>query len=175
MIPPVLLKLRSKIQHNTPIPEIVRSICITMVAYLFVVFWFNSTMQWAGMIATWGPSMLFDALNFVGFTASTIGLFVVAILALKFTLPIIKKQENAQLSLRHLGITAIGIGSYFLLGIFVYFFAGGFAARPTTHGLQLTPCTHNPYLWCLISFLQGFAICFSKRKNNYNHSTSLFY
>jgi hypothetical protein len=172
VIPPVLLKLRSKIQHNTPVPEIVRWICITMVAYLFVVFWFNSTMQWAGMIATWGPSLLLDALNFVGFATSAFGLLVVAILALKFTIPIIKKQETAQLNLKHFGITAIGIGSYFLLGIFVYFFAGGFAARPTAWYELIVP--HNPYLWCLIFFFTGLLLFAFQKKKQPHPPTSLF-
>jgi len=172
VIPPVLLKLRSKIQRNAPVPEIVRWICITIMAYLFVVFWFNSSMQWFGMIATWGPGMLLDTLNFVGFAASTFGLLVVAISALKFILPIIKEQEDAQLTLRHIGITAIGVGSYFLLGIFVYFFAGGFAARPTAWYELIVP--HNPYLWCLIFFFTGLLIFAFQRNNQLNPLPSLF-
>jgi len=172
VIPTVLLKLRSKIQHNDPVPEINRWICITIVSYLFVVFWFNSAMQWAGMIATWGPGMLVDALNFIGFAASTFGLLVVAVIALKFTLPIIKKQENAQLNLRHISITAIGIGSYFVLGIFVYFFAGGFAARPTAWYELIVP--HNPYLWCLIFFFSGLLLFVFQKKKELNPLSSLF-
>lgn len=163
VIPPVLLKLKSKIQHNAPGSEIIRWSCISIVSYLFVVFWFNSAMQWFGMIATWGPSMLLDVFNFTAFVAATIGLFAVALFALKFTLPIIRKQNSAQLNLKNIGIASIGLGSYFILGIFIYFLAGGFSARPTAWYELIVP--HNPYLWCLVFFFTGLVLFAAQKKN----------
>jgi hypothetical protein len=163
-ISPVLLKLRSKIQQNAPQPDITQWICITAVAYLFVVFWFNSTMQWAGMIATWGPNMLLDPLNFAGFTASVFGLLTVAVFALKFMLPKIKNQNLVKLDSRYIGATAAGLGSYFILGVLIYFAAGGFANRPTAWYELIVP--HNPYLWCLIFFFTGIPLLISRNKNN---------
>lgn len=163
VLPYVLLKLRSNLQGNIPPSEAIRWVCITIIAYLFVVFWFNSAMQWIGMIATWGPSILVDVMNFIGFVASSFGLLVVAVLALIFCIPIIKRQENAQINPKQIGITAIGIGSYFVLGVLVYFLAGGFAARPSAWYELIVP--HNPYLWCIIFFFTGLLLfAFLKKK-----------
>lgn len=156
VLPPVLLKLRSKILQNASQTDIIRWSCITVVAYLFVVFWFNTTMQWAGMIATWGPEILLDVLNFTGFVASTIGLFAVAAFTLLFMLSAIRKQGDSMFTHKHIGVSAVGLGSYFILGIIIYFAAGGFSARPTAWYELIVP--HNPYLWCLIFLFIGLSL-----------------
>ena len=71
-------------------------------------------MQWAGMIAT-GPEILLDV-NFTGFVASTIGLFAVAAFTLH-CLSAIRKQGDSMFTHKHIGVSAVGLGSYFILGI----------------------------------------------------------
>ena len=75
-IPPVLFKLRSLVVHGAPKVALIRWSCIAAVAYLFVVFWFNSTMQWTGMIATWGAGIVIDPMKMSGFVSSVFGLFL---------------------------------------------------------------------------------------------------
>lgn len=162
VIPPALFALRSKILQNAPPIDLIRWVCIVVVAYLFVVFWFNTAMQWAGMIATWGIEILLDMLNFMGFAASVLGLLAVTVFTLSYMLPTIKKQGVANLRSQYLGITAVGIGSYFLLGIIIYFAAGGFAARPTAWYELMVP--HNPYLWCLIFLFIGLPLLIPFKK-----------
>ena len=47
VVPPSLLKLRSTIKNEEGHEEIVKWSCLSGLAYLFVVFWFNYSMLWA--------------------------------------------------------------------------------------------------------------------------------
>ena len=163
VIPPILLKLRALILRNSPRQDIIKWSCITAVSYLFAVFWFNTTMQWLGMLTTFGVTMLLDPLNLAGFTASVICLFLVAIYALKLTFPAIKRQ-SVKLNPNRIGATAIAFGSYTIFGILVYFIAGGFAQRPFAWYELIVP--HNPYLWCLIFLFAGMPLLFSRKPND---------
>ena len=151
-IPPVLFKLRSLVVHGAPKANLIRWSCIAAVAYLFVVFWFNSTMQWTGMIATWGASIVMDPLNMSGFVSSVFGLFLIAVFALAVTYPAIKKQP-APLSLKRIGAVCVAFGGYFAFAISVYFIAGGYVANRSAWYEMIVP--HNPYLWCLIFLFTG--------------------
>ncbi|MGF3523294.1 MAG: hypothetical protein ACQXXJ_09425 [Candidatus Bathyarchaeia archaeon] len=151
-VPPVLFKLRALILQGGPRQAIVKWSCITAVTYLFVVFWFNTTMQWVGMITTFGAEILLDAANLAGFVPSVFGLLAIAIAALLFTLPAIKMAE-AKLSQRRLGAVAFAFGAYYIFAILVYFVSGGYAARPWAWYEMIVP--HNPYLWCVIFLFVG--------------------
>jgi hypothetical protein len=108
--------------------------------------------------------MLLDPLNFAGFTASVFGLLTVAVFALKFMFPKIKNQNAVKLNPRYIGATAVGLGSYFILGVLIYFAAGGFASRPTAWYELIVP--HNPYLWCLFFLFTGIPLLSRRNKNN---------
>lgn len=57
VVPPLLLKLRATVKHEAPTQEIIKWSCLTGVAYLFVVFWFNYSMLWASsMVPTRGQT-----------------------------------------------------------------------------------------------------------------------
>ncbi len=93
-IPPLLFKLRSLVVHNAHKSDLIRWSSITALAYLFVVFWFNSTMQWTGMISTWGTSMVLEPLNMAGFASSVFGLFLIAVFAFAVAYPVIKEHSS---------------------------------------------------------------------------------
>jgi len=141
-IPPPLLKLRALILQEASRSLVVKWSCITAVAYLFVVFWFNTTMQWIGMITTFGVEILLDLANLVGFVSSVVGLLLIAIAALRFTLPAIK-IPNAKLNQRRLGATLVAFGAYYVFAILVYFASGGYTVRPGAWYEMIVP--HNPY------------------------------
>jgi hypothetical protein len=160
-IPPLLFKLRSKILQCSSSQDIVKWSCLTCISYLFVVFWFNSSMQWVGMITTFGTSVLLDPIGLAGFLASVFGLFLIAIFRLMSTLPAIKKLP-VKLSLRHIGVVMMALGGYFMLGMLLYVLAGGFAERPFAWYEMMVP--HNPYLWCVIFLFVGLPLV-ARRKN----------
>jgi hypothetical protein len=163
VMPPVLFKLRSLIAKEASREDLVRWSAITAVAFLFVVFWFNSTMQWTGMLTTWNPAdMLLDPLNFAGFASSVIGLLFVAIFGLATALPAIKKPQTA-LNQRRIGATAVALGAYFTFGVLVYFAVGGYSSRPMAWYELIVP--HNPYLWCLVFLPAGIPLIIAKLKN----------
>ena len=160
-VPTVLFKLRSQIIRNAPKADILKWACIALVAYLFVVFWFNSTMQWTGMIATWGIGILSDPWNFAGFASSVLAMFLIASCAVLTLLPTIKKQ-TASLKSAHLGAVATAFGGYFIFAILVYFAAGGFATHRSAWYELIVP--HNPYAWCLIFFFAGIPIMIQSKR-----------
>ena len=160
-IPPVLFKLRSQILQNAPKPELMKWICISVVAYLFVVFWFNAAMQWTGMLATWGPSILTDPGNLAGFVSSTFAMFLVAWFALLTALPAIKKQ-TLNLKSKWIGGVTVAFGGYFIFAIIVYFISGGFAAHRSAWFELIVP--HNPYAWCVIFLFTGLPLLLRPKK-----------
>ncbi len=151
-MPPVLFKLRSLVVHDAAKADLLRWSGIVAVAYLFVVFWFNSTMQWAGMIGTWGTGMAMEPLNFLGFASSVFGLFLIAVFGLAVAYPTIKKQPNP-LNPKRVGAVSVAFGGYFFFAVAVYFVAGGYAANRSAWYEMIVP--HNPYLWCLIFLFTG--------------------
>jgi len=160
VIPPLLFKLRSKILQGSS-QDILKWSCLSCISYLFVVFWFNSSMQWVGMITTFGASVLLDPIGLAGFLTSVFGLFLIAIFGLMSALPAIKKLP-VKLSLRRIGVVMMALGGYFMLGILLYVLAGGFAARPFAWYEMMVP--HNPYLWCVIFLFVGLPLV-ARRKN----------
>jgi hypothetical protein len=161
-IPPVLFKLRSLVVHNAAKADLLRWSSIAAVAYLFVVFWFNSTMQWTGMIATWGAGIVLEPMNMAGFISSVFGLFLIAVLALAVAYPAIKKQPSP-LNPKRLGAVSVTFGGYFLFAIIVYFAAGGYAANRSAWYEMIVP--HNPYLWCLIFLVTGIPLLLTRLRN----------
>jgi len=147
VLPPLMLKLAHLISKDAPRQTLIRWSAVNAVAYLFVVFWFNFTMQWIGMLTTWAPAeILNDWLNVTGFVTSVIGLLLVAILGLVALYPVIKKPQTT-LNPRLIGATAAALGAYFTFGVIVYFAAGGYYARRMAWYELIVP--HNPYLWCV--------------------------
>ena len=152
IIPAVLFKLRSKIIHGSANQDIVKWSCIAGISYLFVVFWFDASMQWVGMVTTFGMSLLLDHINLAGFLVAVFGLFLVAMFGLIFALPAIKKLPG-KLSSRRIGAVMVAFGSYFVSGILIYVLAGGFTARPYAWYEIIVP--HNANLWCVIFLFAG--------------------
>ncbi|MCW4018233.1 MAG: hypothetical protein NWF00_06100 [Candidatus Bathyarchaeota archaeon] len=160
-VPPVLFKLRSLVVHGASRADLLRWSGITAVVYLFVVFWFNSTMQWIGMIATWGTGLVLEPMNFLGFASTVFGLFLVAVFGLVVAYPAIKKQPNP-LNPKHVGAVCVAFGGYFVFAVLVYFLAGGFEANRSAWYEMIVP--HNPYIWCLIFLFTGLPLLLMKPK-----------
>ncbi len=162
-IPPVLFKLRSLVLRSAPRSDLLRWSCLAAVAYLFVVFWFNSTMQWTGMIATWGAGLVLEPMNFAGFASSVFGLFLIAVLALAVAYPAIQKKQPS-LNLKSVGWVSVAFGGYFLFAILVYFIAGGYEANRSAWYEMIVP--HNPYLWCLVFLFTGIPLVLGRSARN---------
>jgi len=166
-IPPVLLKLRSKIIQGSPSQDIIKWSCLTGISYLFVVFWFNYTIAWvANMIPYWrarggyGLSFLLEPINLAGFIATVFGLFLIAVFGLMSTLPAVKKLP-VELSLRRIGATLMAFGGYFVLIILLYVLAGGYEAHPNVWYEMIGP--HNPDLWSVTFLFVGLQLLASRK------------
>jgi hypothetical protein len=163
IVSPVLLKLRATIRRGVESQEIIRWSCLTGIAYLFVVFWFNFSMSWAGTMVPYGRSQqnyginfLLEPANLASFTVTVFGLFLIATFGLVSTLPIIRKK-SAKINLRRIGAVILALGGYFSFHMFYYYLTGGFEAHSSVWYEVIGPL-HNPYFWCLSLFFLGFAV-----------------
>jgi hypothetical protein len=162
-LPPLLLKLRAKITRDAPNQEIIKWTSLTGVAYLFVAFWFNFSMLWAGTMVPYpkaqiqyGLSFLLEPANLASFAVTVFGLFLIATLALLFTLPAIKKQST-KLNLSGIGTVTAAFGGYFIFNTIIYYVTGGYEAHPSVWYEVIGPL-HNPNLWCIAFVFLGLAV-----------------
>jgi hypothetical protein len=169
VVPPLLLKLRATIKHESPREEIAKWSCLTGVAYLFVVFWFNYSMLWAGVMVPYprayqqyGLDFLLQPTNLLSFAVTVFGLFALAITALVSTLPAIKKQLT-NLNLTRIGIVMEAFGVYFIFNTLYYYLTGGYDAHPSVWYEVIGPL-HNPNLWGLAFVFLGIPIILQGRK-----------
>jgi hypothetical protein len=173
VVTPSLLNLRKKINLKAGDREITKWACITGVVYLFVVFWFNYSMSWAGVLVPYttkaaqqfGLEFLLLPFNFISFVVTVFGLLLLAIFGLKITLPAIQKKPT-QLNLQHISVLVTALGSYFLFNVILYYFTGGYAANPSVWYEVIGPL-HNPYFWCLSFTFLGIVMMlqFKTKKN----------
>lgn len=160
-VAPTLLKLRKKILQNAGEKEITRWACLAGVAYLFVVFWFNYSMSWAGVLVTYprvqyGLSFLLSPTNLVSFGLTFFGLLLLAFYGLILSLPAIEKK-SIQLNLNHVGALLSVLGGYFLFNVFFYYSTGGYEDNPSVWYEVIGPL-HNPYFWCFTLFFLGLVL-----------------
>ena len=168
-VAPTLLTLRKKIAQNAGKEEIGKWACLTGVAYLFVVFWFNYTLSWVGVLVPYarvhqqfGLSFLLSSTNLVTFLLTVVGLLFVAFCGLKVTLPTIHKKP-IKLNPKHVGLLAVAVGSYFWINTLLYYANGGYDANPSVWYEVIGP-RHNPYFWCLTLLFLGLAVILSFNK-----------
>jgi hypothetical protein len=172
VVPPLLLKLRSAIKRESPKEEIIKWSCLTGVAYLFVVFWFDYAMLWAGNMVPYprsgqqyGLSFLLEPANFVSFAVTVFGLLALATTALVSTLPAIKKQTTG-VSLTRVGIVLTAFGGYFLFNLLYFYLTGGYEAHPSVWYEVIGP-NHNPNLWGVAFIFLGLPVLiYSKIKKH---------
>jgi hypothetical protein len=172
VVPPLLLKLRSAIKRESPKEEIIKWSCLTGVAYLFVVFWFDYAMLWAGNMVPYprsgqqyGLSFLLEPANFVSFAVTVFGLLALATTALVSTLPAIKKQTT-RINLTRVGIVLTAFGGYFLFNLLYFYLTGGYEAHPSVWYEVIGP-NHNPNLWGVAFIFLGLPVLiYSKIKKH---------
>lgn len=162
-IPPLLLKLRATLMSDSSSQEIIKWICLTAVAYLFFVFWFNYSMLWAGSMVPYpkaqiqyGLSFLLEPANVASFGMTVFGLFVIAVFGLVLTLPAIRKQ-SIKLNLGGIGAVMVAFGGYFIFNTIIYYLTGGYEAHPSVWYEVIGPL-HNPNLWCVAFVFLGLAV-----------------
>jgi hypothetical protein len=160
VVSPLLLKLRSNINHGAPVQEIVKWSALTGVAYLFVVFWFNYTMLWAATMVPYprtfelyGLSFLLQPTNFLSFAVTVFGLLALATATLAITLPAIRKQPQ-KINLPRMGAVMVAFGGYFLFNTLYYYLTGTYSAHPSVWYEVIGPL-HNPNLWGLAFIFVG--------------------
>jgi hypothetical protein len=168
VIPPLLLKLRAKIRADSHREEIIKWGSLAGIAYLFVAFWLNYSMSWAGTMVPYsrsqqeyGLSFLYQPTNLVSFVITVFGLFALAAFALKSTIPAIMKHPT-ELSLTRIGTVVTALGGYFTFNILYYYITGGYAAHPSVWYEIIGPL-HNPDLWCVAFLFLGLAIIFRRK------------
>lgn len=176
IVPPILLKLRTKILHDSPRQEILKWTSLTAVAYLFVVFWFNYTMLWVANLVPYpraqqeyGLVFLLQPTNLASFTVTVFGLFIVATAALVLLLPAIKKQP-AKLNVAGIGAVMTAFGGYFVFNTLFYYLTGGYEAHPSVWYEVIGPL-HNPNLWCIAFIFLGLAILLLNKQNGQFENT----
>ena len=163
VIPPLLLKLRATIMRGSMSNEIIKWSCLTGIAYLFVVFWFNYSMLWAASMVPYtrsqqqyGLNFLLEPANFASFIITVFGLFSIATLGLILTLPAIRKQP-VRLNLGRIGAVIMAFGGYFVFNTLYYYVTGGYEAHPSVWYEVIGPL-HNPNLWCIAFVFIGLAV-----------------
>jgi hypothetical protein len=163
IVSPFLLKLRSKIIGDGGSKEIIKWGCLSSISYLFVVFWFNYSMSWAGVLVPYmrsqqqyGMSFLLEPFNLVSFVVTIFGLFLIGIFGLLFTLPAIRKK-SFKLKSKRIGFVILALGSYFLFNTLFYYLTGGYEAHPSVWYEMIGPL-HNPNFWCLSFFFLGLSV-----------------
>jgi hypothetical protein len=150
--------LRKKILHNAGEKEVSKWACLAGVAYLFVVFWFNYSMSWAGSMVPhprihYGLSFLLMPANLVSFVLTFVGLLLLAFYGLMVALPVIQKK-SMQLSPKRVGALLAVLGAYFWFNVFFYYSTGGYPANPSVWYEVVGPL-HNPYFWCFTLLFLG--------------------
>ena len=160
-VAPTLLNLRKKILQDAGEKEISKWACLAGVAYLFVVFWFNYSMSWAGVMVTYprvqyGLDFLLLPTNLLSFVLTFVGLLLLAFYGLAVSLPVIQKK-SVQLNLKHIGALLSLLGGYFVFNVFFYYFTGGYEANPSVWYEVVGPL-HNPYFWCFTLFFLGLVL-----------------
>jgi len=177
IVSPSLLNLRRKINKIAENREIMKWVCITGVAYLFVVFWINYSMSWAGVLVPYtraqqqfGLEFLRVPFNFISFVVTVFGLLIIAIFGLKVTLPAIQKKST-QLNMKHISTVITALGGYFMFNVFFYYLTGGYETNPSVWYEVIGPL-HNPYFWCLSFLFLGIVMMrhFKTQKNESNNS-----
>ncbi len=173
VVPPLLLKLRATITREKPKEEIAKWSCLTGVGYLLVVFWFNYSMLWAGVMVPYprayeqyGWSFIFQPANLISFGLTVFGLLALSGSALVSTLPAIKGQLT-KLNLRRVGIILEIFGCYFLFTMIYYYLTGGYGAHPSVWYEVIGP-NHNPNLWALSFIFLGAPLMTLQQKSNLN-------
>jgi magnesium-transporting ATPase (P-type) len=166
-VAPTLLNLRKKILQAAGEKEISKWVCLAGVAYLFVVFWFNYSMSWAGVMVTYprvqyGLSFLLLPTNLLSFVLTFVGLLLLAFYGLAVSLPVIQKKP-VQLNLKHIGALLSLLGGYFVFNVFFYYFTGGYEANPSVWYEVVGPL-HNPYFWCFTLFFLGLVLVLRSNK-----------
>jgi hypothetical protein len=178
VVPPLLLKLRATIKHNAPQEEIVKWASLTAVAYMFVVFWFSYCMFWMGetvpypnVYPQWGLNFVLKPANLLSFGLTVFGLFALSTIALRTTLPAIKKQ-TIHLNLARIGSIMVVFGSYFIFNVFYYYLTGGYQANPSVWYEVIGPL-HNPNLWTIALTFLGIAMLIYSKISKSEISTRL--
>ena len=166
-VAPTLLNLRKKILQAAGEKEISKWVCLAGVAYLFVVFWFNYSMSWAGVMVTYprvhyGLSFLLLPTNLLSFVLTFVGLLLLASYGLAVSLPVIQKKP-VQLDQKHIGALLSLLGAYFVFNVFFYYFTGGYEANPSVWYEVVGPL-HNPYFWCFTLFFLGLVLILRSNK-----------
>ena len=159
VIPPLLIKLRAVVKQESTQQDLARWICLTGVAYLFVVFWFNYSMLWLGesvpytrVYVEWGLTFVLQPANLLSFSLTVFGLLALAVVTLITTLPAIKKRVF-QPNFTRIGAILVAFGGYFILHLFYYYLTGGYSAHPSVWYEVISPL-HNPHLWTVsLAFL----------------------
>lgn len=160
IVPPLLLKLRSIIKNEASNQELIKWSSLVAVAYLFVVFWFNYSMLWAGVTVPyaqvyeqWGLDFVLQPANMLSFFLTIFGLLAIAVTALITTLPAIKKQMLSP-NLTRIGTILVAFGGYFIFNVFYYYLTGGYSAHPSVWYEVIGPL-HNPNLWAIALVFLG--------------------
>jgi hypothetical protein len=171
VVPPCLLKLRSKIKNDEGHGEIVKWSCLSGLAYLFAVFWFNYSMLWACVTVSYprtyqeyGFNFIFQPINFISFALTVFGLFALASTTALIIFPAIKKQAR-RVNLTWAGLVSVAFGSYFVFNTLYYFLTGTYSAHPSVWYEVIGPL-HNPNLWAIAFVFLGVALIASERRKN---------
>lgn len=171
VIPPILFILRSKIVKKQQAKDIIKWSCITGVAYLFVVFWFNYLLAWLASLVVWperaqpGIEILYNSVDLIHFSITVFGLLLVAVLGFISVFSAIK-GESDKIKVKLLGVTMVGLGVYFILIFGLYALVGGYYAHPTVWAELLSP-KHNPDFWCMALIPPGLFLL--KNQNSKGH------
>jgi hypothetical protein len=159
-VPPLLLKLRTKIKDNSPKEVILKWASLAGLGYLFVVFWFNYSMLWAANMVpyprvdqVYGFGFLLQPTNFVSFVVTVFGLLAIAA-AGAFTLRSVIEQIPAKVNLTQLGAVITAFSAYFIFNTIYYTLTGGYQAHPSVWYEVISPM-HNPNLWVAALILVG--------------------
>jgi hypothetical protein len=163
VVPPLLLKLRSKIKNQAPGPIVIKWAALAGLGYLLVVFWFNYMMLWAANMVpypragdNYGTAFLAFTPNMISFILTAFGLLGVAALAAYSLAPALKGTPH-KVNLGLLGVALVGFAAYFIYNTAYYIATGGYDAHPSVWYEVISPM-HNANLWAIATITIGIAL-----------------
>ena len=175
IMPTVLFKLRSKVVGNSSTQDIVKWSSLTAFTYVLVVFWFSYSMAWLSNMVPfdrargqYGWIFLLEPVNFLSFTVTVVGLLLIALFTLKFTLPA-SKNFPLRISVRGVGVVMLVFGGYFIFNLLYFYLTGGYAPHPNVWYEMIGP-PHNVNLWCLVFVFLGLTLLIGGRTQNNSDS-----
>jgi hypothetical protein len=167
VIPIVLFVLAYYLSPKKPERKMIKWGLITGVLYILL-FWVSNTNNWQYAIRQKGMVYLTaHPENILNFALTTVGLLVLTLYAVYFTVKFSKVDSVDKPNLRVIGAIITALGMYFLWNYLTWIYFGGDPVWSSWYAWFLG---HNLDLWMLVLPLVGLPLLFASKPSKENSS-----